>query len=230
MKPLYLIINMAVVIVPFLFSFHPKTQFFKKFSYFFKALLVVLIVFIPWDILFTHLGVWGFNSNYVLGINFFNLPLEEVLFFVCIPYACIFTYHCFNKLKLERFLKAENLISIALVLFLTITASLNYNRLYTSVTFTALALFILILKYVLKVNWLHKFYFTYLILLIPFLIVNGILTGTGIEEEVVWYNNNHNLGIKMLTIPVEDIFYGMLLVMLTLSVYEYLSKKNNTQK
>lgn len=132
-------------------------------------------------------------------------------------------------MKLERFLKAENLISIALVLFLIITASLNYNRLYTSVTFTALALFILILKYVLKVNWLHKFYFTYLILLIPFLIVNGLLTGTGIEEEVVWYNNNHNLGIRMLTIPVEDIFYGMFLIMLTLSVYEYLSKKN-TQK
>ncbi len=222
---------MAAVIVPFLFSFHPKVQFFKKFSYFFKALLVVLFIFIPWDILFTHLGVWEFNSNYVLGINFFNLPFEEVLFFICIPYACIFTYHILNKFfNLDRFLKAENIISIALVLFLIITALLNYNRLYTSVTFTALALFILLLKYVLRVKWLHKFYFTYLILLIPFLIVNGLLTGTGIEDAVVKYDDNQNLGIRMLTIPVEDIFYGMLLIMLTLSIYEYLSKKNNTQK
>lgn len=227
MKQLYLIINIASVIVPFLFSFHPKIQFYKKFSSIFPAILLALIVFIPWDILFTHLGVWGFNGNYTLSINFFNLPMEEVLFFICIPYACVFSYHCFNGfMRTDRFSKVETIISITLVLFLTVLAALNYNRLYTSVTFSALACYILVLKYILRVSWLHKFYFSYLILLVPFFIVNGLLTGTGLDKPIVWYNNDQNLGIRMLTIPFEDIFYGMFLLMLTVSVYEYLLGKH----
>lgn len=227
MKTLYLIINIASVIVPFLFSFHPKIQFYKKFGSFFPAIFIVMLVFIPWDILFTHLGVWGFNHNYLLGINFFNLPIEEILFFFCIPYACVFTYHCLNKFMItDRFLKVENWISISLAAILFSLAALNYNKLYTSVTFLALACFILTLKYILRVSWLHKFYFSYLILLIPFIVVNGILTGTGLNEPIVWYNNNQNLGIRILSIPFEDIFYGMFLLMLTVSVYEHLLGKH----
>ena len=226
MKQLYLIINICSVIVPFLFSFHPKIQFYKKWNAFFPALLLSLLIFVPWDIAFTHKGVWSFNPNYVIGIYFFNIPLEELLFFICIPYACVFSYHCFNLfIRLDYFNNAEKYISPILILFLGTLAVFNYDKLYTSVTFTALALFILLSKYLLKVKWLAKFYFSYLILLIPFFIVNGLLTGTGPDEPVVRYNNNQNLGIRILTIPFEDIFYGMFLLMLTVAVYEYLSSK-----
>ena len=44
--------------------------------------------------------------------------------------------------------------------------------------------------------------------MIPFLIVNGLLTGSFIEGEVVWYNNAENLGIRLGTIPIEDIVYA----------------------
>ncbi|MEO7175792.1 MAG: lycopene cyclase domain-containing protein [Saprospiraceae bacterium] len=126
---------------------------------------------------------------------------------------------------MERFQKFENPISIALIIFLSVIAISNYSKLYTSVTFTSLAIFTVLLKYVFKVDWLHKLYFSYLILMIPFFIVNGLLTGTGLDEPIVWYDNNHNLGIRMLTIPFEDTFYGLLLLMLTVSVYERQSAK-----
>lgn len=226
MKQLYLVINSASVVVPLLFSFHPEIQFYKKWKVFFPAVMIALCVFLPWDMLFTHLGVWGFNKEYILGIYFFNLPLEEVLFFICIPYACVFSYHCFSKfLQIDRLFKYESVISIVLILFLASLAVLNLERLYTSFTFAALAIFVLILKFFIKVSWLHKFYFSYLFLLIPFFIVNGLLTGTGPDAPVVWYNNAHNLGIRMLSIPFEDTFYGMFLLMLTVAVYEYLNKR-----
>ena len=97
-----------------------------------------------------------------------------------------------------------------------------YGRLYTSVTFISLALLLLILKFALKAEFLPKLLRIYPILLIPFFIVNGILTGTGIESPVVWYNNDENLGIRLLTIPVEDVFYGFELILLNVFLYEKL--------
>jgi lycopene cyclase domain-containing protein len=71
----------------------------------------------------------------------------------------------------------------------------------------------------------RKVLFAYLFILIPFLIVNGILTGSGIEEPVVWYNDNENLGVRVATIPVEDAFYGILLLVMNVSIFEWLQRK-----
>jgi lycopene cyclase domain-containing protein len=227
MNCLYLLINTASVTVPFIFSFHHKLQFNKKWKYILPAIIISAIFFITWDVYFTHTGVWGFNADYLLGIYFYNLPIEELLFFICIPYSCVFTYHCLNiLLKKNHFQKVEHMITWLLLTCLSTVAILNYDKLYTFVTFTLLALFLFSLKFVWKVNWLSRFYFSYSILLIPFLIVNGILTGTGLDEPVVWYNNNENLQIRILTIPLEDVFYGMFLILLNVSVYEYFSRKN----
>ena len=60
--------------------------------------------------------------------------------------------------------------------------------------------------------------------MIPFIITNGILTGSFIEDQVVWYNDNYNLGLRIFTIPVEDVFYGMLLLFSNVIIYELLRK------
>jgi lycopene cyclase domain-containing protein len=77
---------------------------------------------------------------------------------------------------------------------------------------------------VLKVNWLDRLFTTYLVLLIPFFIVNGILTGTGLPAPVVMYNDEENLAIRLLTIPVEDIVYGFELFLVTVIFFEKLKE------
>ncbi len=226
MNYLYLLINICTISVPLVFSFHPKLQFNKHFKSFFFANFTIALLFILWDSYFTKIGVWGFNSRYILEVNLLGLPLEEILFFICIPFACVFTYHCFGlvnffntPLKFERELTAIFSISFLIL------GLIFLEKAYTASTFISLAIVLFILKFILDERWLSKIIKSYIILLIPFFIVNGILTGSGLEEPIVWYNNDENLGIRLLTIPIEDTFYGFLLIILNVFVYEKLKLK-----
>lgn len=227
---LYLIINFLSIIFPFLFSFHPKLQFYKKWKYIWPALIIPALLFIAWDMVFTKIGIWGFNERYLTGIHFFNLPIEEVLFFICIPYACSFTYESVNVISGRERISTEtsHRISDLLSLILIVLGIVFYYKWYTAVTFIVCGLLLFLLNRILKVDYLGKFYFAFIFILVPFFLVNGVLTGTGIEEQVVWYNNTENLGIRMGTIPIEDTFYGMMLILMNISLYEYLKKEKST--
>jgi lycopene cyclase domain-containing protein len=110
-------------------------------------------------------------------------------------------------------------------IILAIFALLNLGKHYTYITFITLA-FVLFVLSISKADYLGRFFVAYTIILIPFLFVNGILTGSCTSEPVVWYNDNFNLDMRILTIPVEDVFYGMLLILGNVAIYEYLQKRS----
>lgn len=219
----YLIIDLGTFLIPLIFSFHPKLNFYKTWYAFFPAVIISGIIFIAWDIYFTLIGIWGFNPKYLVDLEVFNLPVEEILFFFCIPYACVFTYYCLD-IFLGKVMssKIETGISFFLILSLVILGIYFYDKSYTTSTFLSLAILLAISKWIFKINWLGKFYLIYAILLIPFFIVNGLLTGTGLVDPVVWYNGNEFMGYRLGTIPLEDIFYGMELILLNLLIYKYI--------
>ena len=226
MRYTYLIINIACIFVPLLFSFHKKHSFYKEWKYFSISCIAIGSVFLIWDELFTKAGVWGFNPDYLIGIHIGHLPLEEYLFFICIPYACSFTYFAYRVLvpniQASETLKKSNTI---LALFLIGISFLNYHRWYTLITFFSLGCFLLFLKYK-QINLFY--YYVGFATIIPFFFMsNGILTGSLIETPIVWYNNIKNLGIRMFTIPVEDFFYGMLLIFSNIYLHQYLKNKMN---
>lgn len=222
----YLLINIISISIPFIASFDKRLDFYKQWKYLFPGMLITLAFFISWDVLYTHLGIWGFNSRYLTGINLINLPIEEWLFFITIPYACVFTYTSLNFLVKKDYLnRYSKIISWVLIVSLLLVSILYYDRLYTSVTFFLTAIFLILHLYVFKSNYLGRFYFSFIIILIPFFIVNGILTGSFIDGEIVWYNNAMNLGIRMFTIPIEDSIYGMLLILMNITFFEWFKSK-----
>jgi lycopene cyclase domain-containing protein len=226
MKSLYLLINLGTILIPFLFSFHPRLQFNRYFKAFFLSNLIVGTIFIIWDIWFTKIGVWGFNENYLTGISLYNLPIEEVLFFICIPFACVFTYHCltlFYSFKWNPDVEKYIIWILAGLLFLG--GLYFYDRWYTAVLFISLSLILLAIKHLFQVRWLSSLMSVYVVLLIPFFIVNGLLTGSGLDEPVVWYNPEEHIGLRLWTIPVEDIFYGFELILLNVFFYERLKTR-----
>ena len=71
----------------------------------------------------------------------------------------------------------------------------------------------------------------YVFALIPFIFVNGFLTGSFTEDPVVYYNDLENLSIRILNIPIEDFVYNFNILLLVVAVYEYqLSKILSVKK
>jgi lycopene cyclase domain-containing protein len=217
MNSLYLILNIGSIALPLLFSFHPRIKFHKLWKPFFIGTLIMMVIFITWDVFFTINGIWGFDERYLLGIHLLHLPIEEWLFFICIPYACVFTHYTITK-SFPNFELSKRITKIVYYLvlgFLIFSIMVNLDKWYTLVNFLYLII-LLIIVHTTASHLLSKFFLTFLIILIPFFLVNGILTGSFIESPIVWYNNEENMGIRMGTIPIEDAFYafGMLLTVL----------------
>lgn len=189
-------------------------------------MIIPALLYIAWDIYFTSKGVWSFNAAYITGIHLYNLPLEEVLFFFIVPYCCVFIYACIRAYFPDLVNKKNaSLFLIALAVVLFVAGVIYAEKYYTSWTFIFTGAFILIM-YAIR-NFFKSFdavsfLVSYAICLIPFLIVNGFLTAI----PVVIYNNTENLGIRIYTIPFEDAFYGMLLVLMNIAFYEKLKSKN----
>jgi len=221
---LYLIIDLACLSIPFLASFYPRHSFFKEWKYFIPANFIVGLIFIIWDAQFTKIGIWGFNENYLTGLYIGNLPLEEVLFFFAIPYACVFTWFAIKYLiKKNPLEKISSYIDLILGITLLFVALFNLEKAYTSITFGLTGVFLLFNYF--KGKRQADIYLSYLLILPFFLISNGILTGSGINDEIVWYNMQENLGIRILTIPIEDSIYGFLLFALNIHLYKFLKGK-----
>ncbi|MFD3000510.1 lycopene cyclase domain-containing protein [Pontibacter toksunensis] len=223
---IYLYLNIFTILFPLLLSFDKKVAFYKNWPALFPAILVNAIVFMAWDAWFTDIGVWGFNEEYLTGIYLFNLPLEEVLFFITVPYACVFIYDVLNAYIQKDLLQPyARPIALGLMLVLPLIAVFHISELYTSITFTALVVLHLVHLRYFGTRYLGRFYLAYLVHLVPFLLVNGVLT----YLPIVWYNNEYNLGLRIISIPVEDTMYSMLMLLLTISVYESLRQRKTVK-
>ncbi|MDY0342545.1 MAG: lycopene cyclase domain-containing protein [Lentimicrobium sp.] len=224
----YLWINILAISVPLIVTFDKRLKFYQNWKYLFPAILGTMLIFIPWDAAKTSMGVWGFNPDHLQGIYLFNLPIEEWLFFIAIPYACMFTYHSFEYLIRKDYLAPyARPFTILLIVLLLIVAAFNPERWYTFITFVSTAIFLTLHLFVFKSRYLGRFYMMYFATLIPFFLVNGALTGMFTADPVVWYDDSKNLAIRLGTIPIEDAVYGLFMLLLNTTIYEWLRSKKS---
>lgn len=224
----YLLVDFFTVIICFIASFDKRIQFNKHFGTFLLSSTAVATLFIAWDIWFTHMGVWWFNTHYTVGWKLAGLPIEEWLFFYCVPFACVFTYFCLDKFFDWRWASAFNSIIVFVsVIVCSVVALLHSDKIYTFVTALTTVATLLYLHFIAKKPWIGQASLTYLILMLGFFPVNGILTGTGLESPIVNYNPRGFLGIRMLTIPIEDAVYGYSQFLLNIYFFKLFQKRRN---
>tara|TARA_Y100001970_G_C14094895_1_gene782087 strand:+ start:117 stop:806 length:690 start_codon:yes stop_codon:yes gene_type:complete len=224
----YFSILFISILVPFVFSFHSRIKFYKHFKVLSFSIPLVSVPYIYFDKIFTDLSIWGFNSEHISRFYFYSLPLEEILFFLIIPFCCLYTYQVIEK---NDFLLFNNIsfyrFNILFSIILIIIGFIYLPRIYTFYCLLSCAFLILIENYYFKIIDYRIFYTTFLLILIPFLIVNGALTGMFLEKMVVWYNPLHIIGIRIFTIPIEDTVYAYQLILANLLLWKYLETKKH---
>ncbi len=213
-KYYYLLIDFFTILFPFILSFDKKVAFYKSWPQIAKGLLVGGAIFLIWDHFFTVQSIWSFNPKYITGLHIASLPIEEVLFFILIPYACLFIWHCVEAYFPKTIgLKFSKMTWFIIIVFSFIMMVLFYDRMYTLITF--MLLWFVSIYYVWKPKaWHSSFIIAYLISLIPFFIVNGLLTSI----PIVLYNDTENIAFRWGTIPFEDSFYMLGLLMINAAV------------
>ncbi len=218
----YLIINILIVIVPLIMSFERKIEFYKNFNALAISIMLVGVPFIIWDSIAAARGDWIFNYKYTIGLKFFNLPIEEILFFITVPYAIIFLYETFIYYIKGRPSKFKNIYLVGLSPLVILIGLIFYNQNYTFIVFIFLGIIFSIIGFS-NLNFIKNKNVIYFILLafIPFIIVNYFLTSL----PILIYNPDAIWGTRFLTIPLEDFIYSLSLVTAYLFTYEFAKEK-----
>lgn len=222
----YFWILLGTIAGPFLLSFDKKVHFYTHWKSFFIATIIIASGFLIWDEYFTQQQVWGFTPKYLSGIYVGHLPLEEVLFFIIVPYACLFIHEVlkayFPTIQLDVVGKVFSFAFIFSGLLLAIT---HLEQWYTVTACSISAVLLIRFAFQLRVKWLGNFAFTYLVALIPFFVVNGLLTGIASDDPVVWYSDAHITGVRLTTIPLEDMYYNLCMLLPIIAIHEWLLTK-----
>jgi lycopene cyclase domain-containing protein len=94
---------------------------------------------------------------------------------------------------------------------------------YTVAAFLGVVVAVAVDLFVLRTRLVTRvvFWATYPIVIVFQLLSNGILTGRGI----VLYNPSDILGLRIVHAPVEDLFFGFAMVLLTLSIWVWLGRR-----
>lgn len=204
----YLIFNIAVLLSAALLATRFK---FRKLNI--KRLvacyLVVSLPFVAWDIWAVSKGHWSFNAAYVLDIFLLNIAVEEILFFLTVPLVCLITFLAIaknSKTNISNF-KINIVISVIASIatgFVLIGSTYSYTQ---TVGLFTLIFCVMLLYFRPATIYKQSFWKYQLVLLVMFIAANTFLTSL----PIILYGQESIIGIRIITIPVEDFLYNFVL-------------------
>ncbi len=95
----YILVLILSGALPFLLSLYHPLNFYRNTKALLLSISLIVLIFGAWDVFATFRGHWHFNPSNVWSVRIINLPVEEVLFFVVIPFCCILSWELLNYLR-----------------------------------------------------------------------------------------------------------------------------------
>ena len=219
---LYLLLNIIIISIPLLLTFAPKVYYYRRIKSLLFSVLIISTLFIVWDALATARGDWAFNHRYVGEFRMFGLPVEEILFFLTVPYSCIFLYETFKTYFREKKVFYSIHLYNVLALICFAIAIIFIHKSYTATVFILTGTLFASARFCFKSMFSSSLYWLYIIVCtLLFGIFNHVLTSL----PVVSYSAQAITGLRVGTIPIEDFFYNFSLLSFYLIIYLFTEGK-----
>ncbi len=88
----------AYLVVTLPLEFALGARVYRRFRALLVAVIPVVVVFSIWDIIGIIRQHWSYNPQFVTGIRLiFEMPLEELVFFIVIPICGLLTYEAVGR-------------------------------------------------------------------------------------------------------------------------------------
>jgi lycopene cyclase domain-containing protein len=219
MKAEYLLFNLIVIAGPLALSFEPTIRFVKQWKFILGAIVLSAIPYLVWDSLVANRH-WFWNVKYTLGPRLFRLPLEEWLFFVTVPYSCLFSREVLRKYLSNHIDRELEWLRVGLFALMPVGLLVfRTGREYTGLVLIAFGV-ISFLDRQLRTDLLlqTRSYWYFLVVLVCTLIFNSYLTA----RPMLIYEAAYQLDFRVITIPIEDFGYGLGHLALTAICYDWL--------
>ncbi|TAE32080.1 MAG: lycopene cyclase domain-containing protein [Candidatus Kapaibacterium sp.] len=224
MKFEYLLFNLLVFAGPFGYSFEKQIRFRQHWRSAFPAIFLSLIVYVIWDSSVTNRH-WYFNPPYMLEARIFKLPIEEYLFFITVPYACLFVKEVLGLIVKNSFNRALEWVRIFMFALLPMGVFVfQTGKEYTGLVLIAFGVIAFLDRQLRTDTLLQTRTYWFLASVLFFtLVFNMYLTA----RPLLIYASAYQLDFRIGTIPIEDFGYGLTHLALCNIFYEYFKNRFN---
>lgn len=217
------LILLTILAFPLWYFLKDMRWFIDELKFMIPAIFISGTVYLIINFRLSELAVIQYNENFLIGKKLFWVPVEEWLFVVVFSLVLFAVY---NRLK-ERYASLDHpnlfmVVALCITVILIVSAWLSKQKLYP---FTIFALSAVYLGYTVFRNrfkhHLTKFFVTWFVLVIPLFLIRVFL----FSMPVLIADNNFTSGINLINTPVEDLAFIFLLVLMNITVYEYIRER-----
>lgn len=220
MTSLYLLIDLAALIIALFFSFRPRASFRKEWKWLLPSIGVVAIPTLLVNAQLIRIGAWGYNQDHILGQFVYLLPIEEILYYLCVPYLAMLGYYfCryyFPGTQLKYSGRIIAGVSAALCL---IIAAAYLDHLFTLISFLGVSIF-LAFCFLRRPFWLGHLIISFSVFSIAFILYNSTLGELNLIFPIFKYEAAETMDVFVNNMPIECLPYSLLVFGSIISIYE----------
>lgn len=216
MQSAYLLFDFGIFAVALLATLTMYRDFWRHPYQLLDSLVVVALPWILLDIGSHYRGWWEYNPQYTLGVRFFGLPLEEIIFFFVVPFASAVVWHVLGR-HIKGWVRSKTAhVVLGTLLAVLIALLAFFVEEERTLVDAGVAILTVVALWDSSLPTMRQWWVWNVVVLGLLVVGNLALSST----QIVMYNPHLATGWQIGAMPLEDVIYNFSLLNLFLLAWQ----------